>query len=89
LVWRQTRRLRLLPTAELIYTRSQAMVTAHAGAIARSLMGQRQALMAFEGHEDLVVEHPCTRLFQRRFARGEYPVHGIDHLYSELVYLHR
>lgn len=89
LVWRPRRQLRLLPAAELVYTSAQAVVAAHTPALARHLLGQGMVFMAFEAHEDLVPTFACTRLFQQRLARGAYPVHGVDHLYSELVYLHR
>lgn len=89
MVWRPQRRLKLLRTAELLYTPSQAMVAEHIGALAGRLLGLGFPMLAFEGHEDLVPEFPCTRLFQRRLARGPYPAQGVDHLYSELVYLHR
>lgn len=89
LVWRPRRQLRLLPAAELLYARSQDLVAAHAHALARHLLGQGMVFMAFEAHEDLVPPFACTRLFQQRLARGPYPLHGVDHLYSELVYLHR
>jgi len=72
-----------------MYTPLQSAVAAHMGVIARYLLSLGYPLMEFEGHEDLVVQFPCTRLFQRRFARGSYDRLGIDHLYSELIYLHR
>jgi hypothetical protein len=89
LVWRSQRRLTVLRTAELVYARSQAQVAAHAGALARRLLRLGFAMLAFEAHADLVPGFPSTRLFQRRLARGAYEAQGIDHLYSELVYLHR
>lgn len=89
LVWRPRRQLRVLPAAELLYARSQALVAQHAAALARHLLGQGMVFMAFEAQDDLVPEFPCTRLFQQRLARGPYRAEGVDHLYSELVYLHR
>lgn len=89
LVWRSKRRLRALRSAELLYTPSQALVNDHVGALARGLLRRGYAALEFEAHEDLVPAFSCTRLFQRRFARGPYRTAGIDHLYSELVYLHR
>lgn len=89
LVWRPRRRLRWLPVAELLYAPSQAVVAAHVGALARHLLGLGYALLEFEAQQDFVPDFACTRLFQRRFARGPYAAEGIDHLYSELVYLHR
>jgi len=89
LVWRPQRRLKLLRTAELLYAPAQAVVAAHLGALARRLLALGFPMLAFEACEDLVPDFPCTRLFQRRLARGPYPAQGIDHLYSELVYLHR
>lgn len=89
MVWRPQRRLKLMRTAELLYTPSQATVVDHIGALGRRLLRLGFPMLAFEAHEDLVPEFPCTRLFQRRLARGPYPAKGVDHLYSELVYLHR
>jgi hypothetical protein len=89
LVWRPQRRLRVLRTAELLYAPSQAVVAAHASALAGPLLRHGYALLAFEAHQDLVPDFPCTRLFQRRLARGPYDERGVDHLYSEIVYLHR
>jgi hypothetical protein len=88
LVFRSTRRLRCLPTAELVYTPSQALVARHAPRLAARLLRQGRLLMAFDAHQDLVPAFPCTRLFQRRFARCLLNPRGVDHLYSELVYLH-
>lgn len=94
LVFRPQRRLGWLPTADVVYSPSQAMLARHAPALARPLLRRGYALLAFDAHQDLVPGFPSTRLFQRRFARG-LPVSraagpgGIDHLYSELVYLHR
>jgi len=59
------------------------------GALANGLLRRGFAMLEFEADEALVPEFPCTRLFVRRFARGNYNSAGIDHLYSELVYLHR
>lgn len=89
MVWRPQRRMKLLRTAELLYAPAQALVAEHIGALARRLLPLGFPMLAFEAHEDLVPEFPCTRLFQRRLARGPYPAGAIDHLYSELVYLHR
>lgn len=89
LVFRPRRRWRWLPVAEIVYTPSQASVATHMGAIARHLLSRGYPLMEFEAHEDLTVQFPCTRLYQRRLARGPYDRDGIDHLYSELIYLHR
>ncbi|MEF7613765.1 hypothetical protein V4F39_07560 [Aquincola sp. MAHUQ-54] len=87
LVFRARRRVRLLPVAELIYTPSVAAVVEHAGNIGRYLLQRGWPCMEFEAAEDEELPFPCTRLFRRRFARGPYTRHGIDHLYSELVYL--
>lgn len=89
LVWRSQRRLQVLRTAELLYTPSQALVAEHMATIARHLLGLGYLMTAFEADADLVPDFSCTRLFQRRLARGPYNLRGIDHLYSELVYLHR
>lgn len=89
LVWRSHRRLRMLPTAELLYAPSTAQVLQHIGLLARGLLRRGYPMLAIEASEHVVPDFPCTRLFQRRFARGGYGRHGIDHLYSELVYLHR
>lgn len=88
LVFRPTRRLRCVPTAELVYTPSQALVADHAPRLAAQLLRRGYALMAFDAHQDLVPAFPCTRLFQRRYARCLLNPRGVDHLYSELVYLH-
>ena len=89
LVFRTRWRWRWLPTAEIMYTPSQATVATHIGAIARHLLSRGYPFVEFEANEDLAVQFPCTRLYQRRFARGPYDMNGIDHLYSELIYLHR
>lgn len=94
LVFRPQRRLGWLRTAELVYTPSQALLALHAHALAAPLLRRGYALLAFDAHQDLVPGFPCTRLFQRRFARGLPAGRGagsgaIDHLYSELIYLHR
>lgn len=89
LVWRPTRRLRCLPAAELLYTPSQALVAQHARALAARLLRRGYGLLAFDAHQDLVPEFPCTQLFRRRFARCHLQPQGVDYLYSELVYLHR
>jgi len=89
LVWRSKRRLRAVRVAELLYTPSTDLVSAHVGALANGLLRRGFAMLEFEADEALVPEFPCTRLFVRRFARGNYNSAGIDHLYSELVYLHR
>lgn len=89
LVWRRTRRLRHLPAAELLYAPSQALVAQHARVLAARLLRRGYGLLAFDAHQDLVPDFPCTRLFLRRFARCPLLPQGVDHLYSELVYLHR
>ncbi len=94
LVFRPQRRLGWLRTAELVYTPSQALLALHARVLAAPLLRRGYALLAFDAHQDLVPGFPCTRLFQRRFARGQVPGRGagsggVDHLYSELIYLHR
>lgn len=89
LVFRPTRRLGLLRTAELVYTPSQVLVMRLMPLLARSLLGQGFAMLAADAHEDLTPEFPCTRLFRRRYARGLPNIVGVDHLYSELVYLQR
>lgn len=89
MVWRATRRLRLFRSADLLYAPTQALVAQHAGVLAQQLWRLGFPMMVFEAQEDLVPEFACTRLFQRRFARGPYNELGVDHLYSELVYLHR
>jgi hypothetical protein len=44
-------------------------------------------LLEFEANENELIDIRCTRLFRRRFAKGAYQPKGINHLYSELVYL--
>ncbi len=89
LVFRAQRRLGWLRTAELLYSPSQALVADHARALARPLLSRGFVLMGFDAHQDLVPRDPCTRLFQRRYGRRLVAPRGVDHLYSELVYLHR
>ena len=89
LVFRPVRRLGCLPAAELVYAPSQAQVAAHAPLLALQLLRRGFVLMVFDAHQDLVPEFPCTRLFQRRYARCQLHLRGVDYLYSELVYLHR
>jgi hypothetical protein len=89
LVFRPVRRLGWLPAAELVYAPSQALVAAHAPLLALQLLRRGAVLMAFDAHQDLVPGFPCTRLFQRRYARCQRHLRGVDYLYSELIYLHR
>jgi hypothetical protein len=89
LVFRPQRRLGWLRTAEVLYAPSQALVADQAHALALPLLKRGYVLLAFEAHEELLPDFPCTRLFQRRYARAVQARRGIDHLYSELVYLHR
>ncbi|MDD2880611.1 MAG: hypothetical protein PHQ58_09245 [Rhodoferax sp.] len=87
LVMRTRRQSRLIPLAEVVYSPSVADITAAIGPLSRFLLRQGVALLQFEAHEDAQIEVSCTRLFSRRFASGPYRPEGIDHLYSELVYL--
>lgn len=87
LVLRTRRQSHLIPLAEIIYTPSIADVMTGIGPLSRFLMRQGMALLEFEAHEDAQIDIACTRLFRRRFASGPYRSEGIDHLYSELVYL--
>lgn len=87
MVWRTRWFMRLLRAAELLYTPSVTLALAHAPALARALLPRAYAALAIEAPEHCAPDLPCTRLFQRRFARGPAGGAGIDHLYSELVYL--
>ncbi len=87
LVLRTKRQSRVIPLAEIIYTPSLADVVAAIGPLSQFLWRRGVALLEFEAHEDAQIDIRCTRLFRRRFANGPYAVEGIDHLYSELVYL--
>jgi hypothetical protein len=87
LVLRSRRRARLLRAAEVVYAPSVETLAAAAGPLSRQLLKQGYTMLEFEASEEATFEIPCTRLFRRRFARGPYERRGIDHLYSELVYL--
>ena len=87
LVLRTRWQSRLIPVAEVIYTPSVADIMSTVVPLSRFLLRHGIFLLEFEAHEDALVDISCTRLFRRRFARGPYQSEGIDHLYSELVYL--
>lgn len=87
LILRTRRQSRLIPLAEIIYTPSVTDVVSGVEALSRFLVRRGVALLEFEVHEDAHIDITCTRLFRRRFASGPYPAGGIDHLYSELVFL--
>ena len=92
LVFRPQQRLGWLRTAELLYAPSQAQLAQQAPALAAPLLRRGYAMLALDMHQDLAPSFPSTRLFQRRFVRGPAAADasaGVDHLYSELVYLHR
>lgn len=89
LVFRCRLRSLKLPVAELIYTPSVAALCAVVRPLSRFLLRRGFPLMEFEANEDAAIDFRAVRLFRRRLASGPYPKHGIDHLYSELVYLHR
>lgn len=89
LVFRRHKRLGRAPAAELIYAPSQQQVAHHSDVLGAALFKRGYLLMGFDAHEDLQPEISCIRLFQRRYGRGPAAQHGIDYLYSELVYLHR
>jgi hypothetical protein len=88
-VLRLCRRAFGLPSAEIIYASSTAAVARAVAPLSRFLLARGFPFMEFEADAYLPIEFAATRLFRLRLARGPYPRHGIDHLYSELVYLHR
>ena len=88
-VFRARRRARRIRVADLIYTPSTAALTRAVGPLSRFLLKRGYPLLEFEADQYLPIEFPATRLFRLRLARGPYPRQGVDHLYSELVYLHR
>lgn len=87
LVLRQRRQSRILPLAEVIYAPAITDILTAIVPLSRFLLRRGIPLLEFEAHEDTQIDIPCTRLFRRRFASGAYANKGIDHLYSELVYL--
>lgn len=89
LVFRPSRRMGLLRTAELVYSPSQTLVMRVVPLLARALLPAGYAMIAIDAHEDVQADFPCTKLFMRRYARGLPSIAGVDHLYSELVYLQR
>jgi hypothetical protein len=89
LVLVKRKRLGVVPVAEVIYAADQERLLQVLPALGAHLLRSGIPFIEFEAHEDLEVDLPCTRLFRRRFARGPYHRCGIDHLYSELVYVLR
>lgn len=79
----------VFPVAEVIYTPSTAGIAREIGSLARFLLLRGYPMVEFEADAYMPIEFAATRLFRLRMARGPYPRQGIDHLYSELVYLHR
>lgn len=89
LVFRRWRHARFVPVAELLYAPSQAIVAENVVPLARHFLRRGFPLFEFEAHENLPIDFSSTRLFRRRWARGPYADRGTNHLYSELVYIHR
>lgn len=83
------RRLNVVPVAEVIYCGDQGRLLRQLPALGAPLLRRGIPFVEFEAHEDLDIELPCNRVCRRRFARGPYAHAGIDHLYSELVYVLR
>ena len=87
MVWRPTRRRGLVPCADLIYTDHLPAVCQAAGTLSRFLLSRGFALMEFEVGAAPGLDFPASLKARTRLAKGPYAPQGVDHLYSELVYL--
>lgn len=87
LVFRTSLRKRLAPKAELIYADSTAEVLTHAGPLSRFLLSRGMLLLELELAAGTLLDLPARLVPRRRLVRGDFDPSGIDHLYSELVYL--
>ncbi len=86
LILKPKRRLKLMPTAQVIYCQSQTLVLDNIFALSRYLLKKRYLVLEMGAALDQVVNVPCLPYYRRRFAKGPYPKNGVDYLYSELAY---
>jgi hypothetical protein len=91
LVLRPRRRLGGLCASEVVYTGSTTALLQGLVPLSRHLVGRGHLLLDLELPQTLAdtlpADLPLRRQPRLRLARGAYDVQGIDHLYSELVYL--
>ncbi len=82
-------RFRGLAGARVIHATSRDMLRRHRGAIARYLLGRGKLFTEIEANRDEAWSGSAFAPNRSAvFAKGPVDPHGIDHAYSELVFLH-